>query len=163
MSDAEQFGGTRTADALYSKWHRVESLERFLTHQQAWKLAMIDLDHEAIYRGTVDGPWVEYCRHTSEPLWLTETALDVGQAHKTTLITERLARRAGIHAICVLITPDADVADVDQFRVRRIYTPGDANIYDPEAGWTPLTPAKFARALCALRDEALGLLCQDAA
>ncbi len=136
----EEIYGTR--DRAYSAWHRRGSTRRFVGIDSAQLLAMIDLD-AALY--------VEYDNGTKEPLALIETALDVGQRHKTATVTKMLAKRAGVPCYCVLYMPgrnanpaDSRWRDIRQFRVRRMWP-------RPEKEWRVLTPQEWAHGLIKIR------------
>ena len=113
----------------YSRWHRRESIRRFLSDFEAWQLGMVDIDD------------VEYCRFCGEPLALIETAQDFGQ-RKSARVTARLAERAGIPAWLVFYTPGPD-GDIVRFRVRQVYPSGD--------GEKIMSPREFAEFLVELR------------
>jgi len=66
MAEREKYG-VRSLE--YSRWHRTDSVHRFLGLERAHHLPMIDLDA------------LEYCRLCSQPLLLIETARDVGQRY----------------------------------------------------------------------------------
>ena len=136
----EETYGTR--DRAYSAWHRRGSTRRYVGIDRAQLLAMIDLD-AALY--------VEYDSGTKEPLALIETALDVGQPHKSATVTKRLAMRCGVPCYCVLYMPasnanpvDSRWRDIQRFRVRRMWP-------SPEKGWRVLTPQEWANALVKIR------------
>lgn len=98
-------------ELIYSAWHREQN-----TH-----LSMIDLDA------------IETCKQCKQPLALIELARDVGQLHKTTTITRKLAEMANIPAYLVFYK--IDIAEtITSFRVsqvspikgvERIMTPGE--------------------------------------
>ncbi|MBU0599041.1 hypothetical protein KKF61_08730 [Patescibacteria group bacterium] len=95
MSRKERYG---TRDLTYSAWHRL--LDDSLTY--------IDIDD------------VEYCQRCRQSLALIETAQDVGQPFKATIVTRRLAQRAQVPAFLVFYRK-ADMGLIDQFRIRQIY------------------------------------------
>jgi hypothetical protein len=82
MSRDERYG---TRDLTFSRWHR---------YALAARIKAIDLD------------MIEYCQRCRMPLCLIETARDVGQAGKNTLVMRELAHAANVVAVCVLYTPD---------------------------------------------------------
>lgn len=101
----------------------------------------------------VDVPlYVEYDDDSREPVALIETAIDIGQDHKTATVTVNLARRRPIlPAFCLLYTlsahtnpSDESVMDIASFRAKRLY-PG------PEKAWRIMTPAEWAWTLLAMR------------
>lgn len=94
-------------DLAYSRWHRPESIGRFLPRTQARTLTAIDVDS------------IEVCQACSRPLMLLEVARDVGQTFKPTTILVELARRSDVPAALVfyLAGPDGDIA---RFRVRQL-------------------------------------------
>lgn len=97
MSLKERFG---TRDLAYSGWHRTLPA----------RVTMIDLDG------------VEYCRRCRATLALIETALDVGQGHKTTAVTQHLAAASGVPAYCVLVAKDPNAEHgISHFRVRSVH------------------------------------------
>lgn len=144
MSLVERYG---YRSGVYSRWHRptdpdgTPRLARFLPVEVADTLSQIDIDH--IYRCDV---WCEYEKQRcSEPLFLIETAEDVGQENKPATVTANLARRASIPAYVVLFTPTADGDDIERFRVKRIVP--------TITGWRDFTPAAYAMWLAAKRAE----------
>lgn len=131
--------GKRTAEELYSAWHRPASIRRFIEPGvDADSLGLINIDH--IVRCA---RWAEYCRTCSRTLLLIETALGLHSTHKTASVTAKLARDAGCQAFIVLVeaTPSGD--DIAGFRVKRIEP-------DP-TGWFDFTPDAWARKLVELR------------
>lgn len=129
-------------DRAYSAWHRRFSIARFVGIEKAQLLSMIDLD-AALY--------VEYDDRTREPLALIETARDTGRGWKSSTITARLARRAGLPCYCVLYTcandpnpADPRYFDVIRLRVLRRWP-------RPETKWRTLTPHAWAHALLQIR------------
>lgn len=149
MSETERHG-RRLADALYSQFHRTENLKQYIPRQVAVEMGLIDLDKNVVQRGMAPGPWIEFCRRSSEPLVLIETALDTGQGHKTTLITERLARKADTYALCVLVKANEANDTIVRFRVRRIHTPRQLEPTPFDAEFKTYTPAEYATALAEL-------------
>lgn len=139
----EEIYGTR--DRAYSAWHRRRSTARFVGIERAQTLAMIDLD-AALY--------VEYDDGTKEPIALIETAADVGQQWKPSIVTMKLARRCQptLPAFVVLYrksnerNPADDAAhDIIGFRVRRLHP-------NEQRYWTELTPQQWAEKLVKMRD-----------
>lgn len=135
----EQYG---TRDRTYSAWHRRRSTRRFVGIERAQALAMIDLD-AALY--------IEYDQGTKHPVALIETALDVGQAHKSATVTMRLAKLAGLPCYCVLYRAaeipnpaDPQWPDIQSFRVKRLWP-------RPERVWRTLEPGEWAKALLEIR------------
>lgn len=142
MSQEERYG---TRDRSYSAWHRRRSTGRYVGIERAQTLAMIDLDASL---------YVEYDDKTKEPLALIETARDVGQVWKPSIVTQRLAQRCvpTLPAFVVLYRKsnernpaDAEAFDIAGFRVRRIHP-------TEQKFWTELTPAQWAEKLVTLRD-----------
>jgi hypothetical protein len=84
VSRDERYG---TRDLTFSRWHRYALPDR---------VTAIDLD------------MIEYCRRCRMPLCLIETARDVGQEAKPTLVMERLATVANVVAVCILYTPSGE-------------------------------------------------------
>lgn len=135
----ERYG---TRDRTYSAWHRRLSTRRFVGMERAQSLAMIDLD-AALY--------VEYDDGTKEPVALIETAMDVGQRHKSATVTMKLAKLSGLPCYCVLYscadTPNpADPVwpDISSFRVKRLWP-------KPELTWRTIQPKDWAGALLQIR------------
>ena len=92
MSRDERYG---SRDLTFSRWHRYALPDR---------VTAIDLD------------MIEYCQRCRMPLCLIETARDVGQDSKNTLVMSRLAQAANVVAICVLCTPDGTDCRCDRRR-----------------------------------------------
>lgn len=129
-------------DRTYSAWHRRLSTRRFVGLERAQALAMIDLD-AALY--------VEYEEGSKHPVALIETALDVGQAHKSATVTMRLAKLAGLPCYCVLYRAadspnpaDPEWPDIQSFRVKRLWP-------QPESTWRNVLPSEWAQALLNIR------------
>lgn len=80
----------------YSLWHR--SLEE--------RFGMLDIDAVGI------------CLKCKQPLYLAETAFDVGQQWKATTTTEALARMAGLPSF--LIFYKVDGSTVTSFRIKQL-------------------------------------------
>lgn len=110
MSRDERYGNR---DLTFSRWHRYALPAR---------VTAIDLD------------MIEYCQRCRMPLCLTETARDVGQDSKNTLVMSRLAQTANVIAVCVLYTPDGTECrctsnqrasdcshGIEKVRFRRVY------------------------------------------
>lgn len=136
----EELLGTR--DRSYSAWHRRHSTRRFIGIEDAQLLAMIDLDASL---------YVEYDNGDKEPLALIETAIDKGQTHKSSTVTQKLAIRSGLPAYVVLYRlsaipnpADENWKDIASFRVRRINP-------QPEQAWRIYTPQQWAENLLKLR------------
>jgi hypothetical protein len=136
----EEIYGKRNSD--YSAWHRRNSTRRFVGIEDAQLLAMIDLDACL---------WIEYDNNTKDPVVLIETAVDVGQSHKPTTVTRKLAERAGVPALLVLYSladcdnpANANCQDISGFRVKRIWP-------NPRNDWKRLTPEQYAKMLLRAR------------
>lgn len=97
--------------SAYSIWHR--SLPE--------RLGMIDIDAVGI------------CLKCKKPLYLAETAFDVGQTFKATTTTEALAKMAGLPSFLVFYKVDG--AAVTSFRIKQL-TPikTDEMLMEPN-GW----------------------------
>lgn len=97
--------------SAYSIWHR--SLPE--------RLGMIDIDAAGI------------CLNCKSPLYLAETAFDVGQSFKVTTTTEALANMAGLPSFLVFYKVDGST--VTSFRIKQL-TPvkTDEMKMDP-SGW----------------------------
>lgn len=140
MTQEERYS---TRDRSYSAWHRRASTKRFVGWEKAQLLAMIDLDVSL---------YIEYDDGTKEPLALIETAVDVGQNHKSTTVTRKLAERANLPCFLVLYTlttnlnpADRKHKDIHQFRVKRMRP-------KEEKEWRVLTPQQWAETLLSLRE-----------
>jgi len=134
MSQTEIYG---TRDLTYSKWHRIESVQRFVTPAEARELAMIDND-VILY--------TEYHDKTKKPCCLIETAIDVGQDWKAGTVTMNLAKMAKIPALVTLYTISGD--DILSFRVRFLFP----------VMWKKFikkTPEEYAKMLLELRNDNL--------
>lgn len=123
-----------TRDLTYSRWHRPDSIRRFLPDYDARRLDMIDLDA------------VEVCHDCRQPLMLLELARDVGQAYKATTILRELALRADVPAALVYYLVDGS-NDIARFRMRSVEPPHEREHL--------VTPAQYARWLQSLRDRHL--------
>lgn len=110
MSADERWG---SRDLTFSTWHRYALPAR---------ATAIDLD------------LIEYCQRCRMPLCLIESARDVGQASKATIVLRELAQIANVVAICLLWTPDGTTCQckrshtapgcahgIASFRMRRIH------------------------------------------
>ena len=106
-------------DLTYSLWHR--KLEDELT--------FIDIDA------------CEYCAECFEPLALIELARDVGQKYKPSIVTKKLARKAGIPAYRVFYKVNKK-GKIVAFRVKELY-PDESE----EIKMTPEEYADFLRGL----------------
>jgi hypothetical protein len=123
---------TGVRDLTYSKWHRAESVARFLTLSRAAKLTMIDIDG------------CEYCCYCSVTLALIETQNST-RGPKPATVTKRLARDAGKSAYSVSYTPNDDSSDITGFAVRQLW---------PETGLSfEASPTEYAEWLESLRTE----------
>lgn len=127
MSAIERYG---TRDLTYSRWHRAESMKRFVSWEEAEQADMIDID------------WLESCAACGNPLWLTETAQDVGQVKSARYLTA-LAIRARVPCFLVLYTADED-GDIVLFRVR--LTTSDEPMRE-------LSPSQWAQIMSHLRGK----------
>jgi hypothetical protein len=128
-------------DRHYGIWHRVKSIARFLSPQQAASLTVADLDCVL---------FTEYHYPDKLPLCLIEVGRDIGQ-DKPAGVIRKLAELANVPAYVALYTPANDPnpanpnwPDIDQFRIRRLYP-------FPEHGWRTLTPDQWAQALVQIR------------
>ena len=96
----------------YSEWHR--SLDN--------KLGYIDIDSCGI------------CLKCKTPLYLAETAFDVGQPWKATTTTEALARLAGLPSFLVFYKVEG--SSVTSFRIKQL-TPWKSDEMNMlPGGWT---------------------------
>ncbi|CAE6862152.1 hypothetical protein R69658_07672 [Paraburkholderia aspalathi] len=130
-----------TRDRAYGAWHRAPSIGRYLCHDQAESLTMVDLD--AVL-------FTEYDHRGKLPLALVEVARDIGQ-EKPAGVMQQLAQLANVPAYVALYTPAPEAnpanpnwSDIESFRVRRMWP-------QPEPGWRILTPTQWARALVQIR------------
>lgn len=120
MSRYERYG---TRDLTYSAWHR--TLPDVVT--------MIDIDG------------LEYCRRCRAPLALIETARDVGQSFKSTIVLRELACRAFIPAFLVLYHIGEESGGIDQFRW--------CQIWPQRTDLATATVAEWSHHLVALHDS----------
>lgn len=97
--------------SAYSLWHRA------LTQ----KLGMIDIDG----CGT--------CLRCKFPLYLAETAFDVGQKWKATRTTETLARLAGLPSFLVFYKVDGE--SITSFRITQLTPWRTEEMYMEPSGW----------------------------
>lgn len=126
MSDRERTG---SRDLSYSRWHRTDSLSRFIDARVAFRCKVIDID------------WCEYCADCRMPLALIETQ-NSKASPKDANVMSQLAKLAGVPAYSVSYWTD-DGGDVAGFRVRRL---------EPEPGpAVEKTPAEYAEFLEFLR------------
>jgi hypothetical protein len=130
-----------TRDRSYGIWHRVKSIARFLTVQQAGALTMADLDSVL---------FAEYNYPDKLPLCLVEVARDIGQ-EKPAGVIQNLAKLAGIPAYVALYShseypnpSNTNWPDIQRFRVKRVWP-------HPEPAWRTLTPNQWANALVQIR------------
>jgi hypothetical protein len=130
-----------TRDRSYGIWHRVRSIGRFLTTQQADTLTMADMDSVL---------FAEYNYPDKLPLCLIEVAQDIGQ-DKPAGVIRNLAKLAGIPAFVALYThaehpnpSNTNWPDIHHFRIKRVWP-------HPEEGWRSLTPDEWANALLRIR------------
>lgn len=98
--------------SAYSLWHRA----------LPQRLGMIDIDATGI------------CLKCKKPLYLAETAFDVGQPWKATTTTEALANMAGLPSFLVFYKVDGSA--ITSFRIKQL-TPwkSDEMLMTP-GGWT---------------------------
>ena len=150
MAQEEKYG---TRCNAYSAWHRRMSIARFegVGIEKAQTLAMIDIDAMT---------YVECHDKNFQPLFLVETALDVGQEHKPFTMTRNLALRCtpALGAWVVLYTlsdrpnpADEDARDIASFRVRKVAP-------EIEEKWTVQLPDQWARYLVKARAHYAGKL-----
>ena len=126
----EEKSGRR--DLSYSKWHRPDSIGRFVGGKAAAnRLSMFDIDA------------VELCAECNEPLAIFELVQDHGQPmRKSTYWLEACARRMEVEAYLVFYRVAED-GDVVRFTTRRLL---------PEPSrFKRMTPAGYAAFLVALR------------
>jgi hypothetical protein len=97
MSIALERTGRRTADRLFSEWHR---------------------DNLPAYAGLIDLDYVAFCRRCFKALVLIETAIDSGES-KPSMVTRDLARD-GIEAFVLLIRPTAGDVAIHSASLRQI-------------------------------------------
>lgn len=127
MSRDERYG---SRDLTFSTWHR---------YQLADRVTAIDLD------------LIEYCQRCRMPLCLIESARDVGQQGKSTIVMRELAQSANVVAICLLYTPDGSICTckrsrrivgcshgISSFRFRRVYP-----VDEPFDLWQPFEVAAW--------------------
>jgi len=149
MSAKEEYG---TRDLSYSRWHRRDSIKRFIDEENAKKLSKIDVD-VCIF--------VEYADNLKIPLLLIEVAMDVGQEYKTATVTKSLANRAGIPAFVLLYkisktqknpanTENEEYFDIKSFRYKSIGAVSPTGFIDRE--WVFVTPQDWGKLLVRARD-----------
>jgi len=126
---------------VYSAFHRIGSIKRFVGIEEARELSMIDID--AIL-------WIEAEHTTKEPIAIIETA-ERSNEYKASSILRKLARRAAIPAYVVLhesskhVNPnDIRWPDIDQFLVKRIWPNADKD-------YVVLSPQEYAKKLLEMR------------
>lgn len=104
MSENERTG---SRDLSYSRWHRSNSLKRFVGARAAFECAVIDID------------WCEYCRLCKNPIALIETQRSRANP-KPAPVTAMTARLAQIRAYSVSywLTDAAD--DIAGFKVQMV-------------------------------------------
>ena len=130
MSQEERTGWR---DPLYSGWHRIDRLRRYLPPPVALKQTLIDID------------CCEACGYCDEPVALIELQRSSGPPKPAT-ITNRLARRARIPAFSVSYEPSTDGLDIVAFQVQR------REPWDPAlSGVYKYTPEEYAWFLVRLR------------
>ena len=118
--------------SAYALWHR--SLPE--------KLGMIDMDA------------VGTCLKCKAPLYLAETAFDVGQKFKTTTTTAALAKMAGLPSFLVFYKVDG--ASVTSFRVQQLTPVKTDEMYMLPSGWVQVMQLLKERhdIICTKRDSA---------
>lgn len=104
MSDHERTG---ERDLTYSKWHRQDSVSRYIPGDAAWGLGLVDIDG------------CEYCRACGKPLALIETQASAREP-KTARVMQELAAMAGIDAYSVSYQKGRD-GEIELFRVRQVH------------------------------------------
>ena len=131
----------------YSVWHRRKSITRYVAEDAAEALTMVDID--AAY-------WIE--ASYGYPVALVETAVDVGQTHKTSTILQRLGSMCDpvlpvfvlLYKLSEKVNPaDGRSLDIESFR----YKPLTINAREE---WTECTPQQWAEILVLLRGMADG-------
>ena len=123
---------TGLRDLLYSGWHRPDRIRRFVPYRVAATLKVCDID------------WCEACHWCSWPVALIETQ-ESSRGPKAAVITQNLARLAGIPAYSVSYVRGSDNDDIESFGVRQIA---------PANPWVQyMTPTEYAGFLVGLRDN----------
>lgn len=145
MSRDERYG---SRDLTFSRWHRYALADR---------VTAIDLD------------MIEYCQRCRMPLCLIETARDVGQPAKATIVMSELAQAANVVAICVLYTPGNECIcrrnrkipgcehGITEVRFRRVYPipePFERQQAWELAAWLTLLHDNHEQVACRLRRSA---------
>jgi hypothetical protein len=97
---------TGIRDLLYSRWHRPDSIRRFLGLARAVKLHAIDVD------------WCEACCYCSRPLALVETQ-EAGRS-KSAKVTTYLGQMAGLPVYTIGYTANTERTDLLCFAVRQL-------------------------------------------
>lgn len=129
MSEQE---GTGRRSLAYSRWHRTDSIARYVGMRDAFDLAMLDFDS------------VEYCRHCKGVVALVELAEGIHQTGKVATVTQHAAQRLHVPAYIVLYSAIND-RDIGAIRARRI-APNVGN-------WADLSPRAWAEHLVKLHRE----------
>lgn len=141
---------TGKRDLTYSRWHRADSISRYVGTEKAQELTMTDVD------------CVEYDYTGMYPVGLIETAQDNGkQDEKYIKPFRRLAETVKVPAYLVLYKVSerpnpADVLyqDIDSVRVKLIFP----STYDH---FVTMTPKEWAEHLCELRELAKSRLSME--
>ena len=107
----------RDAERVYSEFHYAASASRFISREDAERLANINIDRSF---------WIE-CHHRSfKPFALIESAVDIGQSRKTVTAIANLAMLAKIPAYLVLFTMSDNLTgkvDITKLRVQCVWSP----------------------------------------
>jgi hypothetical protein len=128
MSQTES---TYTRNLIYSVWHRVENIRRYLGPVRAAQLTQIDID------------WCEYCCYCKTPVALIETQVS-DRPPKQARVTGNLANMAVVPAYSVSVVCD-DMDQITRFIVQQIA---------PSLGYVlPMLPQEYALWLLSLRTE----------
>jgi hypothetical protein len=149
--------GHRSGERAYSAFHRVKSASRWISEEDAMKLANINTDRIL---------WIE-CHHQSfEPIAVFETACDVGKRKNTTAI-RNLAKGFTAHelrAYLVLYTlgddidPATDEIRIISLRVRRVWP----EPVDKKTMETVMDPKMFFQWLVWLRKRGIQQIATEA-
>lgn len=129
MSERE---GTGQRPNAYSRWHRTDSIQRYVGTRDAFNLAMLDIDS------------VDYCRRCRDVVAMVELAEGLHQTGKVAIVTQQAAQRLQVPAYIVLYEVDRN-NDITCFRVRQMA---------PRIGqWVDLTPRAWAEHLVKLHRD----------
>ena len=129
MSQEERTGWR---DLSYSRWHRTESMQRFMPRPVAEKMFMWDAD------------FYEVCAYCGEAVALKEIQRSPGVPKAADKLC-RLGMRSHLPVYSISYWPSADDKDIDVFRVQRRY-PYYEEVHE-------FTPEEYAWFIVRLRND----------